>query len=109
MLRCGLTYDLRDDYLAMGFDKEACAEFDSIETIDAIDALLKSRGFVTERIESCCGTIESAAIWVQRVEEHLGESALDEAVHVDAAVEDRPVGRPPSAVVDVRDSAHAPD
>ncbi len=46
----GLTYDLKDDYLALGFDKETCAEFDSIETIDAIDAFLKSRGCDTERI-----------------------------------------------------------
>src|SRR5579872_1715255 len=49
-MRVGITYDLKDDYLAQGFDKESCAEFDSTETIDAIDALLKSRGCVTERI-----------------------------------------------------------
>jgi D-alanine-D-alanine ligase len=46
----GITYDLKDDYLAQGMDKEACAEFDSVETIDAIDNFLKSRGLQTERI-----------------------------------------------------------
>lgn len=49
-MHIALTYDLKDDYLAQGFDKEACAEFDSIETIDAIDAFLKSRGHRTERV-----------------------------------------------------------
>ncbi len=49
-MRVGITYDLKDDYLALGFDKETCAEFDSIETIDAIDAVLKRRGYKTERI-----------------------------------------------------------
>lgn len=49
-MRVGITYDLKDDYLAMGFDKEACAEFDSIETINAIDDVLKARGYQTERV-----------------------------------------------------------
>ena len=49
-MRVGLTYDLKDDYLALGLSKEACAEFDSIETIDAIDTFLTSRGMKTERI-----------------------------------------------------------
>ena len=56
-MRVGITYDLKDDYLAKGFDKETCAEFDSIETIDAIDTFLKSRGLETERI----GNIEALA------------------------------------------------
>ncbi|MCX8124338.1 MAG: ATP-grasp domain-containing protein [Spirochaetes bacterium] len=49
-MRVGLTYDLRDDYKALGYDDEAIAEFDSIETIDAIDNTLKQLGFITERI-----------------------------------------------------------
>lgn len=56
-MKVGITYDLKDDYLKEGFDKEACAEFDSIETIDAIDAFLKSRGCETERV----GNIKSLA------------------------------------------------
>jgi D-alanine-D-alanine ligase len=49
-MRIGITYDLKDDYLALGYTKEACAEFDSIETIDAIDTVLKQSGHKTERI-----------------------------------------------------------
>ncbi len=50
MLSVGLTYDLKDDYLALGFDKEACAEFDPPETIDAVDAFVRRLGYKTERI-----------------------------------------------------------
>ena len=46
----GITYDLKDDYLALGFSKEACAEFDSKETIDAIDHFLRAQGHETQRI-----------------------------------------------------------
>lgn len=49
-MKIGITYDLKDDYLALGFDKEACAEFDSAETIDAIDHAIKANGHSTERI-----------------------------------------------------------
>lgn len=49
-MRVGITYDLKDDYLVQGFDKETCAEFDVIETIDAIDIFLTSRGLKTQRI-----------------------------------------------------------
>lgn len=50
MLRCGLTYDLRQDYLAMGFGEEATAEFDSPATIEGLDVALTSLGFKVERI-----------------------------------------------------------
>ena len=33
-MRVGLTYDLRDDYLALGYSAEETAEFDRAETID---------------------------------------------------------------------------
>lgn len=56
-MKIGITYDLKDDYLAQGLSKEACAEFDSIETIDAIDNFLKKRGCETERV----GNIEALA------------------------------------------------
>ena len=50
MLRCGLTYDLRQDYLDMGFDEEATAEFDSPATIEGLDRALTGLGFTVERI-----------------------------------------------------------
>lgn len=49
-MRVGLTYDLRGDYLAQGFDAEHVAEFDSPETIQAIEGALRRQGFVTNRI-----------------------------------------------------------
>lgn len=49
-MRVALVYDLRDDYRAMGYGEEEIAEFDSIETIDAIDSTLQYLGFRSERI-----------------------------------------------------------
>ncbi|GAB4542859.1 MAG: ATP-grasp domain-containing protein [Thermodesulfovibrionia bacterium] len=46
----GMTYDLKKDYLEMGFSKEDVAEFDSEETIDAIAEALKSLGYDVIRI-----------------------------------------------------------
>ena len=46
----GLTYDLKDDYLARGFSEADVAEFDSIETIDAIAGALASLGHECVRI-----------------------------------------------------------
>lgn len=46
----GLTYDLRDDYLAMGFSPEETAEFDKSATIDAIDHAIQNLGHSTDRI-----------------------------------------------------------
>ena len=49
-MRVGLTYDLRDDYRAMGFSEEAVAEFDSEETIAGLAAALQRLGFAVDRI-----------------------------------------------------------
>jgi D-alanine-D-alanine ligase len=46
----GLTYDLLDDYRCEGFRDEELAEFDSNETITAIEEALHDTGFETERI-----------------------------------------------------------
>ena len=46
----GMTYDLRDDYLARGFSEEAAGEFDAVETIDAIEAAIRAHGHEVERI-----------------------------------------------------------
>jgi D-alanine-D-alanine ligase len=51
-LTVGLTFDLRDDYRRLGYSAEDAAEFDSIETIDAIDDSLTSLGCRTDRIGS---------------------------------------------------------
>lgn len=49
-LRVGFTYDAKADYLALGLDKEAVAEFDSEDTIAAIAAALQKMGFEVDRI-----------------------------------------------------------
>ncbi len=46
----GMTYDLKDDYLAAGLSEEEAAEFDSIETIDSIHAALEANGHTVERV-----------------------------------------------------------
>ncbi len=46
----GMTYDLKDDYLAEGYPLEAVAEFDSLITIDAIEDSLRLLGYETVRI-----------------------------------------------------------
>jgi len=50
MLTIGLTYDLRDEYLAEGYSEQETAEFDRRDTIEAIDGTLQELGFRTERI-----------------------------------------------------------
>jgi D-alanine-D-alanine ligase len=49
-MKIALTYDLREDYLAMGFSEEDAAEFDTIETIEGIEGALHQLGYETERI-----------------------------------------------------------
>ena len=43
-MRIGLTFDLRDEYLAEGYSEEEAAEFDRQETIDGLAAALRSLG-----------------------------------------------------------------
>jgi D-alanine-D-alanine ligase len=49
-MRIGLTFDLRDEYLAAGYDEEATAEFDRADTIDAIESAIRSLGHEPCRI-----------------------------------------------------------
>ena len=49
-MRIGFTYDLRDDYLREGYTAEESAEFDDVETIEAIEAALVSLGHTVDRI-----------------------------------------------------------
>ncbi|TQF77791.1 D-alanine--D-alanine ligase [Elioraea sp. Yellowstone] len=49
-LRVGFTYDLRETWRAEGFDEEETAEFDSLETVEAIAGHLAARGFTVDRI-----------------------------------------------------------
>jgi D-alanine-D-alanine ligase len=49
-MRVGLTYDLRDEYLAAGHTEVDTAEFDQPETIDAIADALERQGLTVDRI-----------------------------------------------------------
>jgi D-alanine-D-alanine ligase len=49
-VRIGLTYDLKSDYLALGFAEHQVAEFDSPETIAALESALRAGGHEVERI-----------------------------------------------------------
>ncbi len=50
MIRVGVTYDLRDAYLAEGYSEMATAEFDRADTIDSIEAALAKQGYMVDRI-----------------------------------------------------------
>ncbi len=49
-MRIGITFDLREDYALQGYDEEQTAEFDHLDTIEAIESALHSLGHVTDRI-----------------------------------------------------------
>jgi len=49
-VRIGFTYDLKDDYLALGLAEHQVAEFDSVKTIDAIAGALQELGHEVERV-----------------------------------------------------------
>ena len=52
-MKIGLTYDLKADYLALGWSKEDVAEFDGEETIAGIETALRALGHETDRIGRC--------------------------------------------------------
>jgi D-alanine-D-alanine ligase len=49
-LKIGITYDLRDDYLKEGYTHEETAEFDLLDTIEAIEKVIRDCGFKADRI-----------------------------------------------------------
>ena len=60
-MRIGLTYDLREDYLARGFSNEEAGEFDSFVTIDALDSAIRSHGHAVERIGALPALVDALA------------------------------------------------
>ncbi|MBU4318603.1 MAG: D-alanine--D-alanine ligase [Proteobacteria bacterium] len=49
-MKIGLTYDLRSEYLAMGYSMDETAEFDRDDTISALETALSRLGHKTDRI-----------------------------------------------------------
>jgi D-alanine-D-alanine ligase len=60
-VKIGLTYDLRDDYLAAGYTEEETAEFDRLSTIEAIEGALRARGHQTDRIGHAAALVRRLA------------------------------------------------
>ncbi|NPU95913.1 MAG: ATP-grasp domain-containing protein [Candidatus Omnitrophica bacterium] len=60
-MKIGVTYDLRDDYLAAGYSEEETAEFDRLSTIDAIDGALRELGLITDRIGNLHALVQRLA------------------------------------------------
>lgn len=52
-MRIAMTYDLRSDYIALGWTSEAAAEFDSEKTIKAIETTLRDLGHDVTRVGRC--------------------------------------------------------
>jgi D-alanine-D-alanine ligase len=61
MMNIGLTYDLRNDYLAEGYSEEETAEFDSPVTINGIERALQELGYETDRIGNARRLVERLA------------------------------------------------
>lgn len=49
-MRIGITYDMRQDYLDLGYGEKETAEFDRPDTIEAIERTLRGLGHETDRI-----------------------------------------------------------
>ncbi|MGI8725082.1 MAG: D-alanine--D-alanine ligase family protein [Methyloceanibacter sp.] len=49
-MRIGLVYDLRDEYRALGYSEEEIAEFDGVDTIDALSGALEQLGCEVDRV-----------------------------------------------------------
>lgn len=65
-LTVGLTYDLRSEYLAQGYSMEQVGEFDSDETVNALEETLRSLGYRTDRIghvRTLCGRLAAGDRW----------------------------------------------
>ncbi len=60
-MRIGVTYDLKSDYLALGYSEEDAAEFDSEVTIDAICSALAGQGWEVSRIGNVRRLVERLA------------------------------------------------
>ncbi len=60
-MRIGLTYDLRSEYLALGYGEEETAEFDQQGTIDALADAIESLGHSVDRIGSARSLVNRLA------------------------------------------------
>lgn len=62
----GLVYDLRSEYLALGYREEQVAEFDSDITVESLEATIRSLGYPVQRIGnafSLCKRLAAGDRW----------------------------------------------
>ncbi|HBH28835.1 MAG: D-alanine--D-alanine ligase [Desulfofustis sp. PB-SRB1] len=64
-MRIGMTYDLRDDYLAAGYGKEETAEFDRLSTIEAIEGAIRNMGHEPQRIGNLMSLVPQLAAGIR--------------------------------------------
>jgi D-alanine-D-alanine ligase len=86
-MKIGLTYDLREDYLKLGYDEQQVAEFDSPETIAAIESALRGLGHSTVRIgrvQSLIHRLERGERWdlVWNIAEGLSSTGIGREAQV---------------------------
>ena len=60
-MKVGFTYDLRSWYLDRGYSMEDTAEFDKIDTVNALESVVSGMGFETEKIGNVFQLIEALA------------------------------------------------
>jgi len=60
-MKVGITYDLKQEYVDMGYSAEDLVEFDREDTIGAIEAVLIDMGFRTDRIGNIKRLVERLA------------------------------------------------
>lgn len=60
-MRVGITFDLRSDYLKMGYTEEETAEFDKEDTIQSIEKALNDLGHETCRIGNIFKLVQALA------------------------------------------------
>ena len=62
-MKIGITFDLRDQYLRLGFGEEETAEFDKESTIEAIETTIQELGHETERIGNIWDLTHQLSKW----------------------------------------------
>jgi len=60
-MKIGITCDLREDYLALGYSEEETLEFDRAETVESLEAVLGSLGYETDRIGNIWSLVQRLA------------------------------------------------
>lgn len=60
-MKIGLVYDLRKDYLEMGYSEEETAEFDSEDTIEQLTLALESLGYGVDQVGNILSLVSRLA------------------------------------------------